>query len=96
MSKNFTAHAAIRKQQRGIPQIVADWLLDYGDEQFDGRGGVIRYFSRQCIRLLEREVGRESVARLSEYLRCYLIQSNRDGAIITISKRHIKKHIWRH
>ncbi len=75
MSKNFTDHASIRQQQRGIPPLVADWLMSYGAEQFDGHGGIVRYFSKQCIRRLEREVGRTAVARMSEFMRCYLVQS---------------------
>ncbi len=96
MNRNFTDHAAIRQQQRGIPPLVADWLIDYGDEQFDGHGGVVRYFSKQCIRRLEREVGREPVARMSEFLRCYLVQSSKDGAVITVGKRYGNEHIYKH
>jgi len=96
MSKNFTEHATIRQQQRGIPPLVADWLIDYGDEQFDGHGGIVRFFSKQCIRLLEREVGQKPLARMSEFMRCYLVQSSKDGAVITLGKRYKKKHIWKH
>jgi hypothetical protein len=96
MNRKFTDHAVIRQQQRGIPLLVTDWLMVYGDEQFDGHGGVVRYFSKQCIRRLEREVGREPVARMSEYLRCYLVQSSKDGAVITVGKRYQKEHIWKH
>jgi hypothetical protein len=92
MNRNFTDHAAIRQQQRGIPPLVSDWLLDFGDEQFDGRGGVIRYFSKKCIKKLEREVGKQPVARMSEYLRCYLVQSSCDGKVITLGKRYTNKN----
>lgn len=96
MRTNFTEHAALRQQQRGIPPLVTDWLITYGVEQFDGHGGIVRYFSKQCIRRLERELGREPIARMSEFLRCYLVQSSKDGAIITVGKRYQKEHIWRH
>ena len=33
-----TVHATIRAQQRGVPPLIEDWLLDYGAEQFDGHG----------------------------------------------------------
>ena len=92
MNRSFTDHAAIRQQQRGLPPLVSDWLLDFGDEQFDGHGGVIRFFSKKCIRHLEREVGRKPVARMSEYLRCYLVQSSADGKVITLGKRYTNKH----
>jgi hypothetical protein len=96
MSTNYTQHATQRTQQRGIPPLISNWLLDYGDEVFDGHGGVIRYFSSNAIRKIERDVGKAPVQRLSEYLRCYLVESSTDGGIITVGKRHPNKHIWRH
>lgn len=96
MLTTYTKHAEVRSQQRGIPAVVSDWLIAYGDEEFDGRGGVIRYFSSTGIRQLENEVGEKQVKEKSEYLRCYLVQANDTGSIITVGKRHAKKHIWRH
>jgi hypothetical protein len=96
MNTSHSVHATIRLQQRGIPPLVSQWLLDYGAEQFDGHGGVIRYFSPDCVRRLEKEVGRTPVKRLHEYLRCYLVQSSLDGMVITVGKRHPKKRIWKH
>jgi hypothetical protein len=96
MKQIFTEHAIVRKQQRGIPPLIANWLIDYGDEAFDGHGGVVRFFSKNCIRKLERELGRESIKRMSEFLRCYLVQSSRDGVVITVGKRYQNQHIWKH
>lgn len=96
MNPSITNHAATRQQQRGIPPLVFDWLMSFGYEQFDGHGGVVRYFTKRCIRQLEREVGRQPVARMSEYLRCYLVQSSKDGAVITVGKRHPNQHIYKH
>src|SRR4051812_37894610 len=76
-------HADERAQQRGVPPLITTWLLDYGEASFDGRGGVLRYFTRASIRRMERELGTAPVRRLSEYLRCYLVQSSGDGAVIT-------------
>jgi hypothetical protein len=45
---------------------------------------------------LEGEIGKKPVQQMSEYLRCYLVQANDNGSIITVGKRHAKKHIWRH
>lgn len=91
-----SAHASVRAQQRGVPPIIQDWLLDYGEEQFDGHGGVVRYFSHQCIREMERNIGRAPLKRMSEYLRCYLVQSSRDGTVITVGKRYESEHVLRH
>lgn len=91
-----TQHAIQRSQQRGIPTLIQHWLLDYGEETFDGHGAIIRYFTAQSIRSMERDFGREPLRRLSEYLRCYLVESSNDGAVITVGKRHNNKHVWRH
>ena len=95
MISEFTQHATERLQQRGVPPLIAGWLLDYGEETFDGHGGVVRYFTRRSIRRLERECGAAPIRRLSEYLRCYLVQSNDVGSVITIGKRHPGRRIRR-
>ncbi len=91
-----TFHATVRAQQRGVPPLIQNWLLDYGAEQFDGHGGVVRYFSNECIRKMERDIGKAPLKRMSEYLRCYLVQSSSDGAVITVGKRYETRHILRH
>ncbi|MBP8168591.1 MAG: hypothetical protein KAX99_02905 [Azonexus sp.] len=89
-------HATVRAQQRGVPPLIQDWLLDYGAEQFDGHGGVVRYFSNECIRQMERDIGKVPLTRMSEYLRCYLVQCSSNGSVITVGKRHGTQHIRRH
>lgn len=91
-----TQHAKVRQQQRGIPPLVQDWLIDFGQEQYDGNGGVIRFFDRSSLRCMERTLGHAQVARMSEYLRCYLVQDSHDGSIITLGKRHVQTRIYRH
>lgn len=91
-----TQHAILRSQQRGIPPLIQDWLLAYGEETFDGRGAIIRYFTAHSIRRMERDFGREPLRRLSEYLRCYLIEDAHEGGVITIGKRHKNARINRH
>lgn len=96
MQATFTHHATQRTQQRGIPAVISTWLLDYGEEVFDGHGGVVRYFSATGLRHLECDIGKKSMKRLAEYMRCYLVESSNDGVIITVGKRYPSKHIWRH
>ncbi|EKD97084.1 MAG: hypothetical protein ACD_23C01078G0005 [uncultured bacterium] len=96
MLTTYTNHAAIRSQQRGIPPVISDWLLAYGEEEFNGHGVIVRYFSTKAIRQMIGEIGKEPVQQKSEYLRCYLVQANDNGSIITVGKRHANKHIWRH
>lgn len=96
MVGNWTKHAVIRAQQRGIPPLITEWLLDFGEEVFDGRGGIIRYFSRRSIRKIERATGAAVVSRLSEYLRCYLVEDTGSGKIITVGKRDSNKYLRGH
>jgi hypothetical protein len=91
-----TQHAKVRQQQRGIPLLVQEWLIDFGQEQYDGNGGVIRFFDRASLRLMEDTLGHGLVARMSEYLRCYLVQASHDGSIITLGKRYAQTHVYRH
>lgn len=91
-----STHASVRAQQRGVPPLIQEWLLDYGEEQFDGRGGIVRYFSHQGIRRMKRCIGRTPLERKSEYLRCYLVQSSSDGTVITVGKRYANKRIFRY
>jgi hypothetical protein len=90
----LTEHATKRLKQRGIPPLIRNWLLDYGEANYDGKGAVIRYFTKGSVREMERDFGREPIRRLSEFLRCYLVQSI-DGAIVTIGKRHQNSRINR-
>jgi len=87
-----TQHANIRAQQRGIPPLIQNWLLDYGQENFDGHGAIVRYFTKASIRKMERELGREPIRRMSEFLRCYLVEGV-DGVIVTIGKRYPNSRI---
>jgi hypothetical protein len=96
MESTLSIHAEHRAQQRGVPPLVIDWLISFGQETFDGRGAIVRYFDQRAIRRLEREVGQAPVRRMSEFMRCYLVQSTGNGHVITVGKRHRGKRIPRH
>ncbi len=90
-----TIHASQRAQQRGVPPLIKDWLFAYGEENYDGRGAIVRYFSNKSVRQMERDFGREPLRRMSEFLRCYLVESI-DGVVITVGKRHKNARINHH
>ena len=63
MKQIFTEHAIVRKQQRGIPPLIANWLIDYGDEEFDGHAARIGFQTGDeiialevCEEVMEQEV----------------------------------------
>ena len=85
-------HAEVRAQQRCIPPMF-DYLLDlYGEDDHDGRGAVIRYFSKSSIRNMERDFGCRPVSRLAEWLNTYKVMSS-DGRTITLG--HRTRRLWR-
>ena len=77
-------HARVRMQQRGIPPLIEQWLDEFGEEQYDGHGGIRRYFSRKSVRAMQRAFGREPVRRLAEYLDAFKVESSHDGQTITV------------
>ncbi len=81
------SHAEVRAQQRSVPPLVIQWLDQFGEESYDGHGGIIRFFSSTSIRAMEREFGCAPVRKLSEYFRTYKVESSHNGKIITIGHR---------
>lgn len=82
-----TTHARKRAQQRGIPPLIDQFLDLYGHEHYDGHGGVILYLDKLSIRQMERDMGREPVRRMSEWLDAYKVKSSFDGNTITTGHR---------
>lgn len=88
-----TVHAVRRAQQRCLPPLVVEWLDQFGDEAYDGHGGLVRFFSHASKRALERRFGKAPVRKLAEYLDAYKVESSHDGRTITVG--HRTKHIHR-
>jgi len=75
-------------QQRSIPPLVVNWLLEFGQTRYDHRGGIVYYFDKHSRRNLERVVGSRVVARLADYLNAYLVSSASDEALVTVGHRY--------
>ena len=80
----MSTHAQIRRQQRCIPVQVIDWLLEYGKERYDHRGGVIRYFDKAAKRTIKKIADSQGVKLIGDYFDCYLVESAWDGNVITL------------
>lgn len=89
----YSRHARTRAKQRGIPPLIEAWLDEFGEEQYDGHGGVIRFFTRRSIRRMERAFGSAPVRRMSEYFDAYKVESSREPIVLTVGRRH--QRIWR-
>ena len=86
-----TRHASTRQQQRGIPSLLVDLLLDFGSSEPAGGGASMLFFDKQAKRRLERYAG--PVAKLlQEHLDVYAIVS--DQTVITTGHRYdrIRRH----
>ena len=81
----FTKHAAIRCQQRGLPPVVIDWLLEFGKPAPAPHGGEIYYFDKRSKKQLKSYIGTQNTALLSRYQNAYLIFN--DGFVVTAGHR---------
>jgi len=83
-----TKHAEVRAQQRCIPPVVHQWLDEFGEEEYDGHGGVKVYFSGWSIDRMKRRLGSHFVEYNARWLRAYRVESSHDGAALTCGWRH--------
>lgn len=81
-----TRHAKIRQQQRGIPQLIIDWLIEYGAQVYQHDQTVLHHFTKGTRRTLAQRFGSEVVSRLSEFLNAYVVV--KDELVITAGKRY--------
>lgn len=82
-------HAAVRAQQRGIPPLIVQWLIAYGEEQPDNKGARVVYFTKRSRKRIARENGDMVVRRLHDFLNAYAVIAS-DGQLITCGHR-VKK-----
>lgn len=82
-----TKHAAVRIQQRGIPPLVVDLLLQFGRREHDHNGAEILYFDRGSKNRIKKYSG-GVIGKLSEHLQSYAVLA--DGNILTVGTRYKK------
>jgi len=80
-----STHASIRCQQRGIPALVLDLLLQFGSREHDRAGAEIVYFDRRSKKRIESYTG-GLISRLSDYLDSYAVVA--DGQVVTVGHRY--------
>jgi hypothetical protein len=81
-------HSEKRAQQRCIPPLITDLLDRFGEAQYDGHGGLIRFFDHKSVRKMEKAMGRQPVRCLSHWFDAYKVVSIEDGETITIGHRY--------
>lgn len=81
---SLSKHAAKRSQQRGLSPLVIDCLKRYGRTVHDHHGCVIRHFTKDSLRQIEREWGKESARRLLHDQRnAFAVFAQTDGHVVT-------------
>jgi len=85
MQTNTTRHASIRQQQRGIPSLLVDLLLDFGSSAPAGEGASMLFFDKRAKRRLDSYAG--PLAKfLKDHLDVYAIVS--DQTVVTTGHRY--------
>lgn len=86
-----TDHARQRAHQRGIPPLVIDWLLQFGETEWDHHGAQVKFFTRKSRRRIDQAVGTQTTRRMHEFLDSYAVVAL-DGRLITCGHRYKRIH----
>ena len=90
-SITMTNHAAVRKQQRGIPESVLDCLMEFGKISYDNRGGEVLSFDKLSKQRCLTVMGKEIYRRLDGHFNVYAVRGL-DGSLLTVGHRCKKLH----
>ena len=86
-----TDHAQQRARQRGIPQLVIDWLMQFGETEWDHHGAQVKFFTRKSRRRIDKAMGAQTTRRMHEFLNSYAVVGL-DGTLITCGHRYKRIH----
>lgn len=89
---NLTRHAAARSQQRAIPPMMIDLLLQFGKSESAGAGAAKLFFDRQARRRVAAYAG-PLASLLNDHLDLFAVV-DQDMQVITIGHRleRIRRH----
>ena len=83
-----TKHAQKQGQRRGLVPIADEALDRYGQERYDGHGGIIVIMTKASRRAMERDWGHRAVSKLWELLKDAYKVMTTDGQTITVGHRY--------
>lgn len=83
----LSKHASVRSQQRGIPPLIVEWLLEYGHRS-PANGAIRVHMTGRSRRTLSRAVGKQVVGLLGKLLTAEAIIDPSTEAVITVQWRH--------
>ena len=82
----FSRHAQIRMQQRAIPPVIVEWILDYGCDMRH-HGASVHFLDQEARDKLKREIGGKRYAQVENRLNAYVVVSD-DSRILTVGWRY--------
>jgi hypothetical protein len=82
----MTSHAKVRSQQRGIPSVAIEMLMDYGAVRHDHRGAEVIYFNKQARERIRRAETGIPMKEIEPFLGIYAVLKS-DGAVVTVGHR---------
>lgn len=88
----MTTHSQVRSQQRGIPPMIIDLILQFGSTESAGDGARKMFFDKAARRRLHSYAG-ALAPMLEEHLDSYAVVSQ-DDQVITVGHRteRIRRH----
>ena len=88
----MTRHAQVRSQQRAIPGLLIDLLLQFGASERAGNGASKLFFDKAARRRVQAYAG-PLAPLLSEHLDLYAVVAS-DSSVITVGHRleKIRRH----
>lgn len=88
----MTRHAQVRTQQRSIPPMLIDLLLQFGESEPAGDGATKVFFNKTSRKQFKAYAG--PLARiLEEYLDVYVVVNEADQVITTAHRtERIRRH----
>lgn len=89
---NLTHHASKRAQQRGIPPIMLNLLLDFGTSEPAGGGASKVFFDKAARRRVKAYAG-PLASQMNDFMDVYAVVGP-EGQIITAA--HLTERIRRH
>ena len=84
---NYTKHADVRAQQRCIPPLIVDWLLDHG-HRIPSQGAVRLVFDKRSRKAIAKEVGTTVIHQLSKYMNVEAVVDPVTDVVITVQWKH--------
>lgn len=83
----YTAHAATRMQQRGIPPLIVEAALRHGTKLYAPGGVTRRVLDNKAIKRSQKHFGKACAKPLADYCGIYVV-INSDGIILTVAHLH--------